>query len=145
MPKYSPAELAARIKDLRLAEPHVLLDEIDGPLTPAHAAALLQMARGLAEWHKIVATLIIGDFFFDDEFVDFAIDMLTFARGSEDWRDEPLRGEDPLAVGLHATNLLSTRRSVTRAQYDRIMQLPESTPGRSTLISTLGSRVAPEI
>lgn len=145
MAKYSPPELSARIQDLRLTEPHVLLDEIDGPLTPAHAAALLETARGLTEWHKIVATLIIGDFFFADEFVDFAIDMLTFARGSEDWRDAQLRGEDPRAVGLHATNLLATRRSVTGAQYDRILRLSEDTPGRSTLISTLGSRVAPEI
>lgn len=145
MPKYSPAELVARIQDLRLTEPHVLLDEIDGPLTPAHAAALLETARGFTEWHKIVATLIIGDYFFNDEFVDFAIDMLTFARDSADWRDAQLRGEDPLAVGLHATNLLATRRSVTRAQYDRIVRLPNHTPGKDTLISTLGSRVAPEI
>lgn len=141
MNTYTPRKLADRVQNLRLGEPHVLLAEIGGPLTAEHAHELLRVARGLSEWHKIVAVLIIGDSCFTEEFVDYAIDMLTFAPVGADPMVLLRRGEDPFAVGLHATNLLATRKSISRKQYDRIVLLPADTPGKRTLLDTLKSRV----
>lgn len=141
MSKYSPSQLADRVQNLRLDESHVLLDEIGGPLTAEHACELLRIARSLTEWHKIVAVLIIGDYCFAEEFVDYAIDMLAYAPVGVDPMHLLDQGKDPFAVGLHATNLLATRKAISRSQYDRIARLPDNTPGKQTLIIKLESRV----
>lgn len=132
MSTYSPGQLADKIQHLRLDEPHVFLDEL-GALTPEHAQELLRVARDLEEWHKILAVLVIGDTCFEDEFVDYAIDMLTF----------PASGEDPFAVKMHANNLLLTRKRIHPDQYERIARLPDDAPGKQTLLDTLKARVVP--
>ena len=132
MSTYSPTQLANKIKNLRVDEPHVFLDELGGPLTADHANELLRVARGLSEWHKIMATLVIGYGCFEGEFVDYAIDMLTF----------PATGEEPFAVILWANNLLISRKAIRRDQFERISQLPDATPGKQKLLDHLKSCVA---
>jgi hypothetical protein len=131
---YSPSQLAELIENLPLDGPHVLIDKVGPPgvLSHSHAHELLRVARGLSEWHKIVATLVIGDLYFDNDFVDYAVDMLKF----------PASGKDSLAVIMHANNLLLSRKTITRDQYNRITQLPDDTPGKQTLLASLKGRVA---
>jgi hypothetical protein len=141
MANYSPTQRADKINTLRLDEPLVCVDDIGGPLTPEHARKLLRVARGLTEWYKIMAVLNIGDFCFDDEFVDYAIDMLTYAPVGVDPMPLLQQGQDPFAVGLHATNLLIARKTISQSQYDRIARLPDNTPGKQTLLDTLRARI----
>jgi len=133
MNTLSPSQLAELVSNLPLNGPHVLVDVVGhaAVLTSEHAHALLRVARGLSEWHKIVATLVIGDLYFDNEFVDYAIDMLTLAAS----------GEDASAVVMHANNLLLSRKAITDNQYDRIVQLPVGTPGKEALLANLKDRI----
>lgn len=133
MSSFGPQQLTTLIENLSIKDAHGLWAKIgrDSSLTPEHASALLQLAPGLSEWHKIMAVLMIGDLFFDNEFVDYAIDMLTF----------PASGEDPSAVIMHATNLLVTRKTIYSDQYRRISDLPQNTPGKQRLLDTLRCRL----
>jgi len=142
----SPSELADTIKNLSLDDAHSLWRRAGSELTPQHAAELLSLASGLSEWHKIMAVLMIGNFYFDNEFVDYAIDMLTFAPTGSPSRKELwsllVRGEDPYAVGLWACNLLMSRKAIRRQQYQRIAHLPDDAFGKQTLLEGLRTRIA---
>src|SRR5215470_15291066 len=77
---YTPHSLADAARDVSVEDSLMLWSKAksSGPLTPQHARELLRVARAVTDWHKLVAILLIGDICFETEFVDFAIDMLTF-------------------------------------------------------------------
>lgn len=146
---YSPTQLAELVSTVSVREAGSLVHTI-GPigtrLSAEHARELLSLARRLTEWHKIVAVLMIGDFFFENEFVDFGIDMLSFPPSERPCSTGELlsyveRDEDPWAVGLWACNLLMSRKTISSAQYRRISGLPAGTFGKQTLLDALKSRV----
>lgn len=114
-------------------------------MTAEHARELLGVTRELTEWHKIMAVLMVGDFYFDDEFVDYAIDMLTFPPSGtpthEELWEHLARNEDPWAVSLWAYNLLVSRNRIRSDQYSRIGQLPDNTFGKVALLDALRPRV----
>lgn len=150
MTTYSPRQLAELVKNLSIGEAHSFWHTAIPPdttrLTAEHARELLSVARGLTEWYRIMAVLMVGDLFFDDEFVDYAIDMLTFPPSERPSSTEELlsfvaRNEDPWAVGLWACNLLMSRKTIRTDQYRRISQLPDGAFGRQTLLEGLKSRV----
>ncbi|MBN1491740.1 MAG: hypothetical protein JXA69_17640 [Phycisphaerae bacterium] len=155
MSTYSPSELAELVRNLSYHEAGASFCERVGPtgtrLTAEHARELLSVARGLSKWYKIMTVLMIGQDFFQNEFVDFAIDMLTLppseAPSAEDGarmvvlREDPEAIEDPWAVGTWACNLLVTRRTISAEQYRRIAQLPDGTFGKEGLLDVLKSRV----
>lgn len=151
MTASSPRQLAELVRKLSVDEAHSFWRTAIPPdttlLTAEHARELLSVARGLTEWYRIMAVLMVGDFFFEDEFVDYAIDMLTFPPSERPSSTEELlnfvaRGEDPWAVGLWACNLLMSRKAIHPDQYRRISQLPDGTFGKQTLLDGLRSRVA---
>ena len=150
MKSLSPTQLAERISNLSVREAGGFCHTI-GPvgtrLTAEHARQLLCVARSLTHWHRIMAVLMVGDFFFENEFVDYAIDMLTYPPSEKPTSTEELleflaKEEDPWAVGLWASNLLMTRRTISPAQYRRLSELPAGTYGRQTLLDALKTRIA---
>lgn len=146
---YSPSQMAELVKTLSIDEAHsfwrTAVPADTKRLSAEHARELLSVARGLSEWHKIMAVLMVGDFYFEHEFVDFAIDMLTFPRtGTPSHQElwESLgKSEDPWAVSLWASNLLASRKTIRPEQYRRISQLPDDTFRKQELLDTLGTRV----
>lgn len=157
MSTYNPSQLAELVRNLSFHESGACFCERVGSagmrLTTEHARELLSVARGLSEWYKIMTILMIGQDFFENEFVDYAIDMLTFppseypsaedvARMAEAVRNDPSTSEDPWAVGTWACNLLMTRRTIRADQYRRIAQLPDGTFGKQAMLDGLKSRVA---
>lgn len=150
MSDYSPTELAERVKTLSIDEAHGFWETVGSPhaerLTPEHARELLAATRGMSEWYRIMAVLQIGDFYFENEFVDYAIDMLTFPPSGYPAHDELwahlAKKDDPWAVSLWASNLLVSRKTINSEQYNRISQLPDSTFHKQELLDALKPRVA---
>ncbi len=147
-PAYNPQELADRIEALSPHEAHAFWRAVAAPgtrLGSEYATALLSVARGLRAWHQIMCVLMIGNFYFDDEFVDYAIDMLTFPPSGTPSKEELWqhlnKGEDPWAVSLWAYNLLISRARIRPDQYRRIVRLPDGTFGKQSLVEALKERV----
>lgn len=146
----SPKQLAERVRNLSVDAAHdfwrTAVSTDTNRLTTEHACELLSVARGLTEWYKIMAVLMVGDFYFEHEFIDYAIDMLMFphtGRPSHQELWESLgKGEDPWAVSLWASNLLASRKTIGLEQYRRISQLPEDAFRKQELLDTLRTRVA---
>ncbi|MBW7904864.1 MAG: hypothetical protein LC135_09660 [Phycisphaerae bacterium] len=150
MSDYSPTELAERVKTLSIDEAHGFWETAGSPhaerLTPEHARELLAATRGMSEWYRIMAVLQIGDFYFENEFVDYAIDMLTFPPSGYPAHDELwahlAKKDDPWAVSLWASNLLVSRKTISPEQYRRISELPDNTFHKQELLDALKPRVA---
>lgn len=147
---YGPREFAGLVRSLSVDEAHrfwrTAVPAGTTRLTAEHARELLAVARGLTEWHRIMAVLMVGEFYFEDEFVDYAIDMLPFPPSgvpshAELWEHLD-KGEDPWAVSLWAYNLLASRKTISPEQYRRISQLPDSTFQKQELLDALKPRVA---
>src|SRR4051794_35242508 len=120
MAYYGEQELADQVRHLGPTGVCEILTALEGcgSLSQAHARELLRVAGETTDWRKLMMILIIGDLHFQNEFVDFAIDMLTFIP----------TGEDPAAVMLHAINLLAARDPLPPHQRARVNNLPPSSP-----------------
>lgn len=142
---YSPTELADRVCNASVEEAHCLGRSIADAgvkrLTGEHARELLCVAGGLTEWYRIMAVLIIGEFFFESEFVDFAIDVLCRPRPEESSQGVPTAEHDLGVVKMWACNLLVSRKSISAGQFDRILRLPDDSFGKRTLVDTLRCRI----
>jgi hypothetical protein len=141
MNQISPSQLAERVLKLAISDSHVLIPDPSVVLRTEHACELLKIASQPCTWYQRVAILIIGCDKFDNEFVDYAIDSLFFPPWGADPMTLLVTGDDPFAVGMHAVNLLLTRKHITAAQFHRIQHLPTFVPVKQRLISALKLRV----